>query len=285
MDLSDLKIFRTVVEEGGITRAAEKLLRVQSNITTRIKQLEADLGTELFIREGKRLHLAPAGQVLLGYAERLADLAAEARQAVQLDRPVGLFRLGAMESTAAVRLPGPLAEFGRLYPDVDIQLTTGNPTQLATAVLAGEIDAALVAEPIAEASIEQAVAFEEELVLVAKRDHPTITLNQPPPDTVIVFEQGCPHRMRLDRWYEKSGHLPRQTVQIGSYHALLGCVAAGMGVALVPKSVLETFPNRDQTSTHDLPKGLDRFATLLVWRKQAGSPKIDALCDVLGISR
>src|ERR1700751_3089076 len=99
MDLSDIRIFAAVVREGGITRAAEKLNRVQSNVTTRIRQLEEDLGVTLFIREGKRLHLAPAGQALLGYADRLLALADEARTAVRDPRPRGMFRLGAMEST------------------------------------------------------------------------------------------------------------------------------------------------------------------------------------------
>jgi DNA-binding transcriptional LysR family regulator len=102
MDLSDLRIFTTVVREGGITRAAERLNRVQSNVTTRIRQLEEDLDVSLFIREGKRLHLAPAGQALLGYAERLLALADEARAALKDPRPRGVFRLGAMESTAAI---------------------------------------------------------------------------------------------------------------------------------------------------------------------------------------
>src|SRR5215467_11118320 len=100
MDLSDLRIFATVVREGGVTRAAEKLNRVQSNVTTRIRQLEEDLGVALFIREGKRLHLAPAGQALLGYADRVLALAEEARTSVHDPRPRGLLRLGSMESTA-----------------------------------------------------------------------------------------------------------------------------------------------------------------------------------------
>src|SRR6195256_5673672 len=110
MDLSDLLIFSTVVHEGSVTRAAERLRRVQSNVTTRIRQLEEDLRVTLFIREGKRLHLAPAGQVLLGYAERLLALAEEARGAVQDAKPRGTFRLGAMEGTAAGRLPGGASE-------------------------------------------------------------------------------------------------------------------------------------------------------------------------------
>ena len=61
MDLSDLHIFRSVVEAGGVTRAAEKLNRVQSNVTTRVRQLESELGVDLFVRQGKRLHVSPAG--------------------------------------------------------------------------------------------------------------------------------------------------------------------------------------------------------------------------------
>ena len=74
VELSDLRIFSAVVREGGITRAAERLHRVQSNVTTRIRQLEDKLEVKLFIREGKRLHLSPAGRILLEYSDRLLTL-------------------------------------------------------------------------------------------------------------------------------------------------------------------------------------------------------------------
>lgn len=281
MELGDLRIFRAVVDEGGITRAAEKLLRVQSSVTTRIKQLEEDLGTPLFLRQGKKLHLTPAGHTLMDYAVRLQALADEARNAVQDPQPKGLFRLGAMESTAAVRLPVPLTEYYRRFPDVDLQLRTGNPTQLATAILAGEIDVALVAEPIAEGQFDHVTAFEEDLVLVAKKDHPPIEKTQPLPPTIIAFEQGCPHRKRLETWYEQRGDMPRHTIELSSYHAMLGCVVVGMGVALIPESVLDTFPENHLLSRHKPPPGLNKAATLLIWRKGAASSKIDALVGVL----
>src|SRR3974390_2957522 len=155
MGLSGLRIFNAVVRAGGITRAAERLHRVQSNVTTRIRQLEQELGVSLFIREGKRLHLTPAGHLLITYADRLLALADDARNAVQDSRPRGPFRLGAMESTAAVRLPKPLAEFHRRYPEVTLQLRTGHAQQLDSAILAAELDAALIAEPIADDQFEK----------------------------------------------------------------------------------------------------------------------------------
>ena len=140
MELSDLHVFRTVVEAGGITRAAEKLNRVQSNVTTRIQQLEEQLGVALFIREGKRLHLSPAGKVLLDYADKLLELAREARDSVHDVKPRGPLRLIAPESTTSVRLPTPLSEYCSRYPEVKLELRTGVGSEITNAVLTGTVD-------------------------------------------------------------------------------------------------------------------------------------------------
>jgi DNA-binding transcriptional LysR family regulator len=255
---------------------------VQSNITTRIRQLEDKLGTPLFIREGKRLHLSPAGQVLLDYAQRLLALADEARDAVRDGQPRGALVLGAMESTSAVRLPGPLSDFVRLYPEVKLTLKTGNPQQLAAAVLAGAMDAALVTGPIVDGPFEREPVYSEELVIVASAGHAAITAKgAEPPRSIVAFEQGCPHRARLEQWYAGKNSMPVQTIEITSYHAMLGCVVVGMGISLVPLSVLATFPERARLSVHVLPRGSDRAQTDLIWRTGAVSPKIKALVGVL----
>jgi DNA-binding transcriptional LysR family regulator len=281
VDLSDLRIFAAVVREGSVTGAAKRLNRVQSNVTTRIRQLEADLDVALFIREGNRLHLAPAGQALLGYAERLLALADEARASVRDPKPRGLFRLGAMESTAAVRLPAALNEYHRRHPDVTLELRTGNPGVLAVAILAGELDAALVAEPIAEAPFEKVFVFEEEPVIVSAAGQPPVGRKGHLPKTIVAFEHGCPHRKRLEDWYAKRNEMPERIVELGSYHAMLGCVAAGMGIALLPKSVLTTFPESRRLTVHRLPSGENRAETVLIWRKGASSPNIQALQQIL----
>jgi DNA-binding transcriptional LysR family regulator len=280
MDLADLLIFRTVVEAGGITRAAERLNRVQSNVTTRIRQLEEKLGTALFIREGKRLHLSPAGKVLLDYAVRLQALADEALAAVRDGEPRGALVLGAMESTSAVRLPAPLSDFVRLYPQVNLTLKTGNPQQLASAVLAGRMDAALVTGPLVEGPFEKIPLYTEELVIVAAAGHPPLSRRAAPP-VVVAFEPGCPHRARLEQWYASRGAMPTQTIEITSYHAMLGCVVVGMGISLVPRSVLATFPERARLSEHELPAGTGTAQTDLIWRKGAMSPKLQALIEIL----
>ncbi|MEI9427889.1 LysR family transcriptional regulator [Mesorhizobium sp. Cs1299R1N3] len=281
MDLTDLRIFSMVVREGGITRAAKKLFRVQSNVTTRIRQLEEDLDVRLFFREGKRLRLSPAGHVLIDYADRLLALAEEAREAMRDPRPRGTLRLGAVESTAAVRLPGLLSEYHARHPEVEIELRTGNPRVLGAAVLAGELDAALAAEPIADATFEKQFAFHEQLVIVSAASRVSVDDRDDMPKTMLAFEHGCPHRRRLEEWYARRGFMAEKTVELGSYHAMLGCVAAGMGIALMPKSVLSGFPESSRLRLHELPSGDDSLLTVLFWRRGANSSNVQALRNLL----
>jgi DNA-binding transcriptional LysR family regulator len=288
MELSDLNVFRTVVQVGGITRAAEKLGRVQSNITTRIHQLEQQLGVELFIRSGKKLHLSPAGQVLLGYADRLLDLATEARESVHDTEPRGTFRLGSMESTASMRLPAPLSEYCRRYPQVQLELRTANSYELTGLVLRGEVDAALTAGVIPDAPFEKLPIYEEEMVIVAAAGHPPI---KSPRDavsrTVLVFENGCPYRKRLEQWFALKDEMPERMIEMSSHHAMLGCVVIGMGISMMPRMVVNTFPERKRLSIHPLPMKMDKEITWLIWRKGARSPKLDALIEILtpGVAR
>jgi len=282
MDLGDLQIFRTVVHAGGVTRAAEKLNRVQSNVTTRVRQLEQDLGVELFIREGKKLHLSPAGRLLLGYADRLIALAQEARDALHETTPRGVLRLGSMESTAAVRLPEPLNTYHHRYPDVTLELRTGTIRELSSAVLSGEIDAALVAEPITDAGLDKTVIYDEQLAFIAPAKHPPIRSPRDiEPQAVLAFESGCPYRLRLEQWFAQSGEASPRIIEMTSWHAILGCAAAGMGVAVLPQMVLATFPQRMFLSVHPLPAAQSKAPTVLIWRKGARSPKVAALQEVL----
>ncbi|MFW6166904.1 MAG: LysR family transcriptional regulator, partial [Ralstonia sp.] len=171
MDLASLEIFRTVVREGGVTRAATQLHRVQSNVTTRIRQLEASLGVQLFVREGKRMVLTPAGQTLLTYADDILRLAAEARQAVQPREPHGRLRIASMESTAASRLPALLATLHQRWPRVQLELVTMPTHQSIQALSNFEVDCAFIAETACLANTRAALttlpAFAEELVLIA----------------------------------------------------------------------------------------------------------------------
>src|SRR3984885_3305783 len=122
MDFVDLQVFKAVVDEGGIIKAARKLHRVPSSVSTRIQQLEASMGVTLFHRDRQRLHLSATGELLLDYADRLIQLSDEARSIVSGGKPKGVLKLGALESTIASRLPRILADFHERYPEVRLEL-------------------------------------------------------------------------------------------------------------------------------------------------------------------
>ena len=210
MDLVGLKIFKTVAEQGGITKAAAALHRVQSNVTTRVKQLEERLGTKLFHRQGRKLVLSSEGKVLLAYAERLLRLSAEAQAALKGHGPHGLFKLGTLESTAATRLPPVLARYHRDYPAVRLELVTGTSGALVDKVLRGEIEAAFVAEPFITDGLDSEPVFLEELVLITP---PSLKRIRAPKDightTLIAFTTGCSYRRRLEAWERRSRRVRR----------------------------------------------------------------------------
>ena len=167
LDLDALQIFKAVADHGGVARAAAHLNRVQSNVSTRLKQLESSLATPLFRRQNRRLVLSDQGRVLLSYADRLLRLSAEAQAAVRDGAPQGLLRIGTMESTAAARLPPILAAYHAAWPQVRIELVTGTSGALAAKVRNYEIEAAFVAEPFDAQGLAQQPAFQEELALIS----------------------------------------------------------------------------------------------------------------------
>src|SRR5688500_15960981 len=250
MDLIALQIFKTVAEAGGMTKAAARLHRVQSNITTRVKQLEERLGTTLFHRHKRRLVLSPEGRTLLAYADRLLALSSEAQAALRDGAPRGLLRLGSLESTAATRLPPLLSRYHLAYPQVRLELVTGTSGALVGKVLTGEIEAAFVAEPFTAEGLEMQSAFSEELVLIAPKGFREIRSAKDAAHVpVLAFTAGCSYRRRLESWLGRSGVSPERVMEYGSYHAIVACVAAGSGIAVVPKSVIQA---RSEEHTSEL---------------------------------
>jgi len=281
MELEDLRIFRCVVREGGVTRAASRLHRVPSNVTTRIRQLEQRLGVALFRREGRALTLTDPGRSLLGHAERLLQLADAAEQEMRSGAVRGGLRLGSLESAAGARLPPVLSAFHARYPDVAIELQTGTTGALLRLLERFEIEAAFVSEPFEPARLSSRPAFEEELVLItakgAAAPRRAADLSR---QTLVAFPHGCSYRRRLVEWLAEAGAGPGRVLELGSYHAIVACVAAGTGVAIVPSQVLDHAVLGTAVQRHPLPARLRRNRTHLVWTGEASAP-LRALMDLL----
>ncbi|HMR30008.1 MAG TPA: LysR substrate-binding domain-containing protein [Geminicoccaceae bacterium] len=262
MDIADLAVFAAVADTGGITRAAERLGRVQSNVTARIKALELELGTLLFHRHSRGVGLTAAGRRLLPYAGRIAGLMAEAERAVREDDdvPRGRLVIGAMETTAAVRLPPLLARFRSAYPEVELAVSTGPTAELVDRVLAYELDAALVAGPIGHPEISEDAVFNEEMVLVTATGRPGL---EAPPPAAIVFRAGCSYRRRLEALLLSAGYGAVRWQELGTLEGILGCVAADLGVTLLPRSVAGGHEAAGKVCCHPVPAPFAAVETML----------------------
>jgi DNA-binding transcriptional LysR family regulator len=281
MNFTDLQVFKAVVEEGGIVKAAHKLHRVPSNVSTRIKQLESAVGIPLFHRDRQRLHLSPSGELLLGYAERLIGLSEEARHAVSGAAPQGLLKLGALESTAASRLSGVLADFHRRYPDVRLELTTGTNDALVSAVAERRLDAAFIAEPPSARGFAHMPVFRESLVVISSQDHaPITTARDAEGQSLIAFPHGCAYRRVLQRWLKRESLATLRVLELSSYHAIVACVAAGAGIALMPEAVLDAMPQA-RVRRNRIPRAQSEMVTPLIWRQGEVSPPVLALRTLL----
>jgi len=278
MDLASLRIFKSVVDHGGINKAAAKLHRVPSNVTTRIKQLEEQLGAALFLRAGRRLALSSEGKLLLTYADQLLRLSSEAEAALRSGKPRGTLRLGSLESTAGSRLPPVLSRYHALYPDVAIELVTGTSGALVTRVLEQDVVAAFVAEPFTADGLDMLAVFSEELVLITPKSVGPI---RAPRDianrTVIAFPAGCSYRRRLEAWLGAGSVLADRVMEFQSYHAIVACVAAGSGIAVVPRAILPLTSAGNHLAITPLPAKIAKSRTQLVWRSGHRSNTLDAM--------
>lgn len=145
MESGDLRVFQMVAREGTITKAALQLGYVQSNVTARIQQLEAELGTTLFLRHNRGMTLSASGKLLLDYANKIIGLLDEASKALSSSvEPSGPLMIGSTQTTAAVRLPKLLAAYYEEHPNVQLSLTTGHTQFLIDKVLRYELDGAFI---------------------------------------------------------------------------------------------------------------------------------------------
>lgn len=282
LDLRALEIFRTVAAEGSISKAAVKLNRVQSNVSTRIKQLEEQVEKTLFLRRNRGLTLTPDGELLLAYAERFLQLSMETAEALRDGRPSGVFRIGAMESTAAARLPAILSRYNALHPDVAIELKADTAGGLVERLRNHDVEIAFIAEPVSLDWARTRPVFEESLVLVAPEGFPPLDRkNEISGRTVIAFEAGCAYRRYLEQWLLDAGVVPGSIFAVSSYLAILASVAAGTGFAVVPQSVLDLFSEEGKFCRHALPGKLSKIRTMLTWRSDYTSRKLDALMQLV----
>jgi LysR family transcriptional regulator, cell division regulator len=271
MDAADLRIFAAVARVGGMNRASSELNTVQSNVTARIRALEEELGTQLFNRGSRGVTLTAAGERLLPYATKVTHMLDEARRAVKDDgTPEGRLTIGILETTAALRLSPILASYGSAYPNVDLNLRTGTTRELVESVLEHELEGAFVCGPVNHPDLEEQTFFPEELVIMTARGIKSVNeATRKAHPKIIVLRQGCSYRQILETVLAKRGIVGLRSLEFGTLEAIYGAVSAGIGITLLPKSLIGAIWRDGRVAVHELPEAESHIETVFIHRHDA----------------
>ncbi|MBL4934259.1 LysR family transcriptional regulator [Clostridium sp. YIM B02515] len=278
MESNDLRIFQVVAYEGSISKAALKMGYVQSNVTLRIKTLEDELGTKLLIRHSKGVSLTPGGEKLLVYADQVIRILDEAVKALKNNDNNNYLKIGATQTIAASIVPKWLSIYSERYSDVSLSLKTDNQRGLIEQLINGELDGAFINSQFTHQNIKSVFTFNEELAIVSSTDIKEVdeVLKKP---IIIKNDINCPYRVLLEKWViANNGNLSR-VMEIDSLEAILKCVSDGMGISLLPKSVIK---DSNKVYTHELSNEYNKLPINFIIRKDLNvNTLINNFIDVL----
>lgn len=274
MELRDLEIFYTVARTGSMTGAAKQLGFVQSHITGRIRLLEKELQQLLFDRLKTGVVLTAEGKKLYPYVESLLVQWNETRNALlKQDELFGALRIGSLETTAALHTARWIAKFHHKNPSVEISLQTGTSKALLQGVVDRTLDIALVAGSVAHVELDFKALVVEELVVITPLNRTPVDMLAGTP-VIVTFREGCTYRRALEKWVANRGVTLFKTMESASIDTILQLVAGGLGISIMPLSVLARSTWRKELTAHpmDIADGL--VTTHAVWRRRPHVPRV-----------
>lgn len=246
LELRQVQYFIEVAKREHVTEAANALHVAQSAVSRQIVNLEAELGVDLFIRDGRNVRLTPIGKVFLENMEKALKLIDNAKREVEehLHPEKGTIRIGFPSSLAAYTLPTVISAFRERYPQVKFQLKQGLYRYLINAVIKGEIDMALLGPlPRKEKKVKGEVLFLEKMVALLPTKHPlanatTLKINQLRYESFVLFPDGFILHEIVVNACKELGFEPNVSFEGEDIDAIKGLVSAGLGITVIPEITL-----------------------------------------------
>jgi DNA-binding transcriptional LysR family regulator len=274
MNTSDLKIFEAVAAHGSFTKAAEEMFTVQSNVTARIKSLEEEFKISFFKRTSRSVELTAAGEVFMQFSKVINHLVEEVKEDLSESAQLsGSLKIGCIETTLALKVPGVISHFTDRYPDVNLSFKADNSPNLIKDVLDYKLDAAFVGAPVTVAELGTRVVKEDRLVIVTATDHPGLSDLKKRPVKIVVFDQGCSYRARLELWLANRGVVNYQCTVVNTMEGIVNFVEAGIGITLLPTDLIEQFYYKRKLKTYPVKGELGALTTVIVYRKDVPQSK------------
>ena len=242
MDLRRLEALSAVVDEGSFEKAARRLCCAQSTVTFQIRQLEQELGLQLFEKVGRRMRLTEAGQGLMPQVRELARMLESLRAAARREEPRGRLRVAVGESLLAYKLPEVLRRFHARAPDVRLDLQSLNCYVIRDALLSGAADVGVFYSQGRDVSLIQETLADFSLVLVAAPGPADLDFTRPDqklPVSLIINEPQCMFRLLFENTLRQRNISLAGTIELMSIESIKNCVAAGLGISYLPRFCVE----------------------------------------------
>lgn len=290
MNLTQLRQFLTLTQTLHFNRAAELCHISPSTLSRCIQQLEAELGTQLLLRDNRSAELTPSGIRLAVFARETLQQWETLRDNIQMSSAQlqGSLSLYCSVTASYSFLYEILTDFRRKHVLIDIKLHTGDPALAIERVVAGHEDVAIAAR---QDTMPQEIDFKRimysPLVLIQPAE--STWLQTPASDTKeywqsipYILSEGGVARQRLDAWFRKHRISPRIYAQVAGHEAIVSMVSLGLGVGLVPQIVLENSPLADRVRPHPIQPPLKPYEVgLCVLTKRLKSPIVRAFWELI----
>lgn len=292
LNLKQLKAFYFVAKHLSFTKAANDLFITQPAVTMQIDNLEQHCETRLFTREKNKLTLTEAGAILYSYAEQIMRLAFEAEQAIKNLKvnPEGVLRIGTTKTFARYLMPPHILKFHEAFPKIRIQLDEGSSQEMATSLLYGRNDLAVVGRIPYDPGLES-IPFpsyeSDELVVVLPPGHPLtrrsgLTLGDIRREPLLLRERGSGTRHVILQRFEDQGIAPNILLEAGNVDFIKDLVQRGAGIGILGRMSIEEEVRRGSLTAVPLQsEGFVIHIDLLVPREGYRPVAVRAFLDFL----
>jgi DNA-binding transcriptional LysR family regulator len=242
--IAQLEAFLAVAERRGVSRAAKALYLTQPALSARLRNLERELGTELFVRTPTGVRLTQAGQAFRPIAQRILQTLADGRQVVSelADGDAGRLVLGAAPAASAYLLPGLVRRFRETHPDVRLVVHTGHSEEVLEMVRREQVQLGLVRD-LGHPDVVATPVFEDEIVFVVPPGHPFAAAEQIrvadlEAARLILFDRTTSYFELTSPVFREAGFVPKGLLEIDNVEAAKKMVEHGLGPALLPRSAV-----------------------------------------------
>lgn len=260
MDLNLLKVFVSVANNKSISLASNELKCTQSNVTSRVKQLEKILTLELFHRVPKGVILTKSGEKFYPQAIELIHKMENCISSLTNENEINSLKIGSTDCNAVVRISPFLLKLHEDFPQMQLELFTGTTKSVTQLILDYKVDIAFISGEPKNDSLMVLKKYEEEIAILEPQGDNT-------PNVTLTFKEGCIYDEFLKNYYKQKNIYVEKSLSFGSLETILSCIKVGMGKSLLPTSIVKKMGYDKDIKITVLPKKEANIPTCLVCRK------------------